>query len=150
MRPGEVNGDVYYFITREEFEDAIEKSEFLEYEVNHKVAYYGTKKTEVDAGLSAGNIIMTEIDTKWLKQVIEKHPDFRESFTSFFLNVPDDEIRRRFYQRNPDWKTEDIENRIESTLFEREQAKQYCDYMIDATQSPEQVLQEVLQIMNKS
>lgn len=147
MRPGEVNGDAYWFITREEFEASIEAGEFLEYEINHKVAYYGTKKTEVDKGIEAGNIVMTEIDTKWLKQVLEKHPNFKEHFTSFFLDVPDEEIRRRFYERNPDGKAEDIENRIESTIFEREQAQKYCDYIIDATQSPEEVLSEVLKIM---
>lgn len=51
MRPGEINGDTYWFISREEFEAAIEADEFLEYEINHKVAYYGTKKTEVDIGI---------------------------------------------------------------------------------------------------
>jgi guanylate kinase len=49
MRPGEENGDQYWFISKEEFEIAIEQNDFLEYEINHKVAYYGTKKSEVDA-----------------------------------------------------------------------------------------------------
>ncbi len=51
MRPGEVNGDTYWFISKEDFEKAIEKNNFLEYEINHKVAYYGTKKSEVEQGL---------------------------------------------------------------------------------------------------
>jgi dephospho-CoA kinase len=49
-------------------------------------------------------------------------------------------MRRRFYERNPDGKPEDIENRIESTNFEREQAQKYCDIIIDATQTPDKVL----------
>ena len=147
MRPWEINGDTYWFITLEEFETGIKEHEFLEYEVNHKVAYYGTKNADVEAGLDAWKIIMKEIDTKGLKQLIEKNPDFRKHFTSFFLDVPNEEIRRRFYERNPDGKISDIENRIESTTFERKQAKMYCDAIIDATQTPEEVLKEVLAII---
>lgn len=53
MRPGEINGDTYWFITKEEFEHGISQNDFLEYEINHKVAYYGTKKSEVEQGLTA-------------------------------------------------------------------------------------------------
>lgn len=149
MRPGEVDGDTYWFISNKEFEAAIEKWEFLEYELVHKVAYYGTKKWEIDTWLEAGKILMTEIDTKWLKQVLEKHPDFREHFTSFFLNVSNEEMERRYLERHPDGCTNDIKNRLESATLEREQAEKYCNHIIDATQSPEDVLQEVLNIMKK-
>ena len=64
MRPGEVNGDMYHFVSHEDFEKGIQKNEFLEYEINHKTAYYGTKKSDVDEGLAAGKILMKEIDTK--------------------------------------------------------------------------------------
>lgn len=150
MRPWEVNGDVYWFISKEEFEKSIENDEFLEYEINHKVAYYGTKKSDIDIGLDEWKIMFTEIDTKWLKQIAEKHPNYRKNYTSFFLDVPNAEMERRFFERNPDGNIEDIKNRLESTIFEREQAQQYCDYIIDATQSPEEVLQEVLEIMKNA
>lgn len=147
MRPGEINGDSYWFISREEFEEAIKKWEFLEYEINHKTAYYGTKKTEVDIGLKKGNIVMTEIDTKGLKQVQEKHPNFREHYTSFFLDVPNEEMTRRYLERHPEGSKDDIINRLDSASFERQQAQKYCDHIIDATQSPEKVLEDVLAIM---
>ena len=147
IRPGEINGDIYYFITREEFETAIEKWEFLEYEINHKVAYYGTKMQEIEDGLIAGKIMMKEVDTKWLKQIHEKYPDFKKNYTSFFLDVPDDILRERFFERNPEGSEADFQNRLESTIFEREQAQEYCDYIIDATQSPESVLKDALAII---
>lgn len=149
MRPGEVNGDTYHFISKKEFEDSIEKNDFLEYEINHKVAYYGTKKSEVENGLEAWEILMKEVDTKGLKQLHEKHPDFKINYTSFFLNVPDAILRERFFQRNPEGCEEDFQNRMESTIFEREQAEKYCDHIIDATQTPEKVLEDVLKIMWK-
>jgi len=147
MRPGEIDGDIYHFISKENFEQAIENNEFLEYEINHKVAYYGTKKSDVDTGLENGKIMFKEIDTKWLKQLAENHPDFRRHYTSFFLDVPNEEMERRFYERNPDGKSEDIANRIESTDHEREQAHQYCDFIIDATKPPEQILEKVLEVI---
>jgi len=150
MRPWEVNGDIYHFISKEEFEESIQENDFLEYEINHKVAYYGTKKSEVEKWLSSWKIMMKEVDTKGLKQLDEKHPDFRTHYSSFFLDISNEEMRRRFYERNPNWKAEDIENRIESTSFERKQAKEYCDIIIDASQAPEVVLSNVLQFMKIS
>ncbi len=149
MRPGEKNGDVYYFISKDEFETAIQNNEFLEYELVHKVAYYGTKKWEIDLGLKQWKILMTEIDTKGLKQVQEKHPNFRKNYTSFFLNVPNEEMERRYLERHPEGSRDDIKNRLESATLEREQAQEYCDYIIDATQSPEEVLQDILAIIKR-
>lgn len=140
---------MYYFVSKDDFETAIENDEFLEYELVHKVAYYGTKKAEILSGIQDGSIMMTEIDTQGLKQVIEKHPNLRENFTSFFLDVPNSEIERRYFERNPDGKLEDIQNRLESTSHEREQAQKYCDHIIDATGTPEEVLAEVLKIMKQ-
>ncbi len=42
-RPGEVNGDKYYFISTEEFKRGINDNEFLEYAILHHKNYYGTK-----------------------------------------------------------------------------------------------------------
>lgn len=149
MRPWEVNGDQYWFISKEDFETGIQNNEFLEYEINHKVAYYGTKKSDVEAWLLSWKTMLKEIDTKWLEQLIEKHPEFRENFTSFFLDVSNDEMTRRYLERHPDGCVNDISNRLESANLERQQAKKYCDYIIDASHSPEQVLAEVLDIIKR-
>ena len=147
MRPGEENGDQYWFISKQEFEAGIKNNDFLEYEINHKVAYYGTKKSDVDTGLKNGQIMLKEIDTKGLKQLSENHPDFKPYYTSFFLNVSNQEMTRRYLERHPEGCENDIKNRLERASLEREQAEKYCDYIIDASQSPEQVLQEVLDII---
>lgn len=149
MRPGEVNGDTYWFISKQEFENSIENKEFLEYELVHKVAYYGSKKWEIDSGLAAGKILMTEIDTKGLKQVMDKHPDFKDSYTSFFLDVPNIEMIKRYLERHPEGCEHDIHNRLESATLEREQAAKYCDHIVDATQSPEDVLKDIFKIMKQ-
>lgn len=147
MRPWEVNWDTYHFISKQEFEEDIKKDDFLEYEWVHKAAYYGTKKSEVESGLKTGKTMMKEIDTKWLKQLHKNHPEFKENYTSFFLDVSNDEMVRRYLERHPEGCKNDIKNRLESASLERKQAQEYCDFIIDASKSPEQVLEDVLRII---
>ena len=147
MRPWEVSGDKYYFVSQEDFLRDVEAWDFLEYEWVHKAGYYGTKKQDVDDGITAWKIVLSEIDIKWLIQVLEKHPDFRKHFTSFFLDISDEVIKSRYLERNPNGCLDDIRNRLESAQFERQQAEEYCDYIIDATQSPEVVLEEVIALI---
>ena len=41
-RPGEIDGETYYFITKQEFEAKIKAGDFLEYAHVHGDTYYGT------------------------------------------------------------------------------------------------------------
>ena len=147
MRPWEVSWDKYHFISEESFLSGAKKWDFLEYEWVHKAGYYGTKRDEILDWISDGKILLKEIETKWLKQIIHSHPEFRKNFTSLFLDVQNEEMVRRYLERHPDGNKSDIHNRLESSNHEREDAKKYCDYIIDASQSPEKVLSDVLQIM---
>ena len=56
-RPGEINGQDYYFISHGAFENKIKKGEFLEYA---KVFdnYYGTDKNEIAAKLALGRHVI--------------------------------------------------------------------------------------------
>ena len=56
-RNGEVNGEDYYFVSKEEFEDRIKKGKMLEYAqfVNN---YYGTPLDEVEKQLASGNEVV--------------------------------------------------------------------------------------------
>lgn len=147
IRPGEANGDMYWFIDLEEFQRGIHKHEFLEYEVNHKIAYYGTKYADVEEWLSKWKTLAKEIDTKWLQQIHDNYPELKKNYTSIFLDVPDDVVRKRFFERNPQGKIVDIENRIDSCQAERSTAQEICDHIIDASQSPEAVLEDVLKVI---
>ena len=43
MRPGDVEGGTYYFVSKEEFEEMLKNQELYEYDVHHN-HYYGTSK----------------------------------------------------------------------------------------------------------
>jgi guanylate kinase len=77
-RPGEINGQHYYFVDQAEFEKMIEEGAFLEYAtVFSKIAnrYYGTQRKWVEAQLQAGKNVILEIDWQGAEQVFKNKPD---------------------------------------------------------------------------
>lgn len=73
-RVGEVDGVDYYFVTREEFEDRIEKGLFLEY-AEFVGNYYGTPLDKVEDHLNQGLEVVLEIETAGALQVRQKMKD---------------------------------------------------------------------------
>ena len=149
MRPGEVDWDIYHFISEEEFKNEIAADNFVEYVFVHKMAYYGTKKSDVLSGIKSGKILLKEVDTIGLGDIQRDFPELRDSYTSIFLDIPEEVMRERNLERNPDTSIEELEKRAESMRHEREAAAEICDHIIDATQTPEQVMEDVLEIMKK-
>ena len=43
MREGDIEGQTYNFVSREEFEEMIKREEFYEYDIHHN-QYYGTSR----------------------------------------------------------------------------------------------------------
>ncbi|HEX7969713.1 MAG TPA: guanylate kinase [Stellaceae bacterium] len=71
-RKGEIDGKHYHFITRERFDEMVRDGQLLEHAsvFGH---FYGTPRAPVDAALSAGRDIITDIDwqgTQQLKQTV--------------------------------------------------------------------------------
>ena len=74
MREGEVEGEKYHFISREQFEKMLENDELLEY--NEYVGnYYGTPKKPVFDWLEQGYDVILEIDVNGAMKVMEKCPE---------------------------------------------------------------------------
>ena len=60
MRLGEVEGDHYHFISKEEFEEKIRKGDFYEYDLHHG-NYYGTSRELMSNKIKEGKIIVKDI-----------------------------------------------------------------------------------------
>ena len=98
MRPGEVNGKDYYFVTKEEFEKEIAEGGMLEY-AQYVDNYYGTPLKYVNEMLDEGKDVFLEIEVKGAMQVREKVPDG----LFIFLTPPDlMELRQRLVNRGTD------------------------------------------------
>jgi guanylate kinase len=60
-RPGETDGVDYHFRSVEQFQDMIDRDEFLEWAKVFK-NYYGTPRSEVEARLAAGTDVVFDVD----------------------------------------------------------------------------------------
>ena len=97
MRKGDVEGQTYNFVSREEFERMIYNGEFYEYDVHHD-QYYGTSRKLLNEKIESGKIIVKDIDvngTEHLKELLKE--DTR--IVTIFLRVPKEELRRRLEAR---------------------------------------------------
>lgn len=94
-REGEIDGEHYNFLTKEEFKEKIDKGEMLEY-AEFVDNYYGTDKEVVEKKLNAGENVLLEIECQGAIQVLEKMDDV----VSIFIVPPSlAELERRLRTR---------------------------------------------------
>jgi len=137
-----------YFISVSDFMQSIENHEFLEYAIVHGKDYYGTKYEDViDNWINKDKLVVKELDIHWLKRLIKEKPELRENYSTIFLNIPINKLRERIAKRWEEITEIELKAREQSAIVEEAEARKYCDYMLDATQTPEKVLKEVLDII---
>ncbi|MGM9653585.1 MAG: guanylate kinase [Eubacteriales bacterium] len=73
-RPGEQDGVQYYFMSRDDFEEALARGEILEHTL-YCGNYYGTPKAEAERILAAGRDLILEIETDGAMQIKRIYPD---------------------------------------------------------------------------
>jgi len=119
-RGAERDGDDYFFITRQEFEERLARGEFLEHA---KVFdnYYGTHKSELERAAEEGVDLVLDIDVQGARQLKETLP----AAVSIFILPPSREIiEKRLRARG-----EDAEAVIERRLREAaEEIRNYSQY----------------------
>ena len=92
-REGEVNGEIYNFISTQEFEELIKNGDLYEYDVHHD-HYYGTSKHLLNERLESGKIIVKDIDVNGTENLVKLlGKDTR--IVTIFLRVPKKEITLR-------------------------------------------------------
>lgn len=94
-REGEVEGTNYFFVNKKDFEDRIEKQDFLEY-ANVYGNYYGTPKSKVVEALEKGDDVILEIDIQGALNVKQNYP---EGVFVFILPPSMEELRQRIVNR---------------------------------------------------
>jgi guanylate kinase len=123
-REGEVDGEDYYFVSREEFLDRINRNQFLEYAefVGH---YYGTPKDKIDAQIEQGKEVVLEIEVQGALQVREKVKDA----VFIFIAPPNKEALFRRLLRRGTENPKTIESRMQKAEREFPLAHKY-DYIV--------------------
>jgi guanylate kinase len=113
-RPGEVDGEHYYFVTDEEFDAMIERGDFLEYATVHNAYRYGTPRPPIDAALARGKSVLLEIDLQGARAVKAAMP---EALLVFLLPPSWDELVRRLTGRGTEDSVEQA-RRLETARVE--------------------------------
>jgi len=98
MRPYEVDGVHYHFVTRTEFEHMVHRDALLEH-AEFAGNLYGTPRAPVAARLAAGMPALLKIDLQGARQVRDSMPEAQ----LVFLAPPSwDELQRRLVGRGTD------------------------------------------------
>ncbi len=123
-RPGEQQGEHYYFVDNQEFESLIEQNAFVEYAhvFDH---YYGTSRAEIEQSLMQGINVFLDIDWQGAKQVRQQMP---ESKSIFILPPSLKELENRLIKRGQD-DAQVISKRMHKAQSEISHYNEY-DYVI--------------------
>ncbi|CAN7392099.1 guanylate kinase [Pseudomonas sp. LjRoot71] len=124
MRPGEVDGVNYHFVSREQFHAMLDKTAFLEHaEVFGNL--YGTSQDWVKQTLIDGFDLILEIDWQGAQQVRRLMP---EAKSIFILPPTQEALRHRLTNRGQD-SGEIIERRMREAVSEMSHYVEY-DYLL--------------------
>jgi guanylate kinase len=124
-RPGEIDGEDYHFLTREEFERRLEGGEFLEHAEVHGNRY-GTLKEPVLENLRNGIDVLLDIDTRGAENIRAcGDPMILRALADVFIMPPDlEELRRRLMRRGTETE-EQVEVRLRNAATEMECWRDY-------------------------
>lgn len=121
-RQGEVHGRNYYFMTEEDFREAIAEGGFIEYEEVYPGRFYGTLRSEVERITGAGHNIILDLDVNGALGVKRLYGP--RAITIFIQPPSIEELRRRLEFRGTET-PEVIDVRIDRAQYEISRA---CDF----------------------
>jgi len=124
LRGSEQNGKQYYFISRDEFKQMIDREEFLEH-ANVFGNYYGTARRFLDEAAQKGHDLLLDIDVQGAEQIKRKLPD---AISTFVLPPDRQTLERRLRARGED-SEQVIQRRLVTASREIENYDKY-DYIL--------------------
>ena len=123
-RPGEKDGEAYFFRTKEEFEQLIREDGLIEY-AQYVENYYGTPRKYVEEQLAAGKDVILEIEIQGALKVKEKYPDT----LLMFVTPPSAQVLKdRLVGRGTET-AEVIDSRMKRAVEESQGVEKY-DYLV--------------------
>ena len=146
MRPNEIDGKDYHFLSNDEFQSRISKDDFLEWEEVYKGCFYGTLKSEVDRITEKGNNVIFDVDVVGGLNIKKFYED---KALAVFIQPPSvEELENRLRGRSTE-SEEVISNRVDKFIYELSYAKRFDtiivnDKLEDALNEAEEILAKFL------
>ena len=126
MRPGDVPGETYIFVSKEQFEEMIQNKEVYEYDIHHN-HYYGASKRYIQEKAKEG-IVIKDYDVNGTQNLVNiLKGDIK--VVTIFLRVPKEELERRLKARIDRPSKEEIALRLSRFDYEESKIANY-DYVI--------------------
>ncbi|CCW35606.1 guanylate kinase [Chthonomonas calidirosea] len=125
-REGERDGQDYFFLSSQQFEEAIKEGKFLEY-ARYGSYYYGTPRAPVEQQLQQGLDVVLKIEVQGALQVKRL---FADAILIFIAPPSLQELRRRLTQRGTE-SEERIEERLRIALEELAAWPRYDYYVVN-------------------
>ena len=123
-RPGEMDGNEYFFVPDESFKKMIHAEEFIEWAQVHGY-YYGTSREILKKAEFSGRDLVLDIDVQGAENVKRILPDA----TSIFILPPSFKVLQERLQRRQKDTEAQIARRMENARLEIRYSEQY-DYII--------------------
>ena len=124
MRPGEVDGKSYYFVSREQFEKLISDDELLEY-AEYVGNYYGTPIKPILEATEKGIDVVMDVEVIGAMNIQRRIP----GAVLVFVLAPSFAVLRSRLEHRGDVSPEAMADRLERAKWEYSQAENY-DYLI--------------------
>ena len=126
-REGDIPGQTYHFVTKQEFEKMIEQNEFYEYDIHHN-NYYGVPRKLLNEKMKDGKVIIKDVDVNGTQNLINLLKNDTRIIT-IFLRVPKEELERRLKERVEKPTPEEITLRLNRFDYEESKIGLY-DYVL--------------------
>jgi guanylate kinase len=125
QRPGERDGREYWFISEAEFDEKIERGDFLEWVELEWGPRSGTLHSEIERIQAAGRIPLLDLETEGAARVKKRVP----GAVTIFVKTPSFEENERRLRARGTEDEEEIETRLDVARSQLEQADEF-DHMV--------------------
>ena len=128
MRPGEVDGKDYYFLTADEFKEKIKNNEFVEWEEVYENQFYGTLASEVERLRNQGKNVVFDVDVMGGMNIKKMYGD--EALSVFIMPPSVEELEKRLRNRNTETE-ESIKKRVGKAKYEMQFADKFDKIVVN-------------------
>ncbi len=146
IRPGEIDGKDYHFLSADEFKKKIENDEFIEWEEVYANSYYGTLKSEVYKIWESGKHVIFDMDVIGALNLKEQFGD--RAMSNIVIPPSIKELEDRLKSRQTET-PESIKKRLDKAEWELKTAYKFDNQIFnrdlkDALQEAEKIVLEFI------
>lgn len=127
MRAGETDGNPYFFINRDRFQELIKQDHFVEWAEVHG-NLYGVPENQIHEAWEQGKAVIMDIDIQGARTLKAKFPQS----LSIFVNPPSiEELRQRVTKRAGGTPPKDLELRMQNAEKEMACAGEFTHQVVN-------------------